>query len=97
MKALISTVLFLALIVPAFGQARVCGERSKMIKHLAEKYKENPRALGIAAGGKSVLEIYTSNEGTWTVIMTSPKGVTCIMGAGHSWQDHDMVRYLPKT
>ena len=81
----------------AWSAPRVCGERAKMTKFLAGKYQENPRAIGVVATGKSVIEIYTSQKGSWTVLMTSAAGLTCIMGAGHSWQDKDQTAYLPKS
>lgn len=76
---------------------RVCGERTKLTKFLNGKYKENPRAVGVSSTGKAVLEVYTSLEGSWTVLLTTAKGMTCIMGAGHSWEDKDMAQYLPKS
>lgn len=98
--------LSLALTMIAVGMAstytaeaagRVCGERAKMTKFLMKRYKETPRAIGVASSGKSVMEIYTSSKGSWTVLMTTAKGVTCIMGAGHSWEDRDKLAYLPKS
>ena len=76
---------------------RVCGERVKMTKMLSGKYQEKPKAIGVSSTGKSVLEVYTSSEGSWTLLLTTAKGMTCIMGAGHSWQDKDQTAFLPKT
>ena len=76
---------------------RVCGERLKMAKMLTGKYQETPRAIGVSATGKSLLEVYTSNEGSWTVLLTTAQGMACIMGAGHSWQDKDPVEFMPKS
>ena len=76
---------------------RVCGERAKMTKYLADKFTEAPRAIGVAAEGKSVVEVYTSSEGTWTLLLTTPKGKSCIMGAGHSWSEASALESMPKT
>ena len=76
---------------------RVCGERLKMTKFLTGKYQESPRAVGVSSTGKTVLEVYTSSEGSWTLLMTTTTGVTCIMGAGHSWQDKDLTENFPKS
>lgn len=81
----------------AEAATRVCGERAKLTKFLNGKYKENPRAMGVSSTGKAVLEVYTSIEGSWTVLLTTAKGMTCIVSAGHSWQDQDMAQYLPKS
>ncbi len=76
---------------------RVCGERSKMTKFLTEKYTEQPRAVGVAGTGKALVEIYTSATGTWTFLLTTAKGKSCIIGAGHSWEESDKLALLPKT
>ncbi|MEM6461538.1 MAG: hypothetical protein AAF724_06455 [Pseudomonadota bacterium] len=67
--------------------AMTCGDRTALLKALSEKYKESPRALGLSTSGKAVFEVYTSKSGTWTIVMTTTKGVTCIMAAGHSWEE----------
>ncbi len=81
----------------SWAAVRVCGERIKMAKMLTGKYQETPRAIGVSATGNSLLEIYTSMEGSWTVLLTTTRGMACIMGAGHSWQDKDQVQYFPKS
>ncbi len=64
-----------------------CGDRTKLLKALSEKYKESPRALGLSSSGKAIFEVFTSKTGTWTIVMTTTTGVTCIMAAGHSWEE----------
>ena len=96
LMAMAISVIIIASGVAEAGM-RVCGERTKLTKFLNGKYKENPRAVGVSSTGKAVLEVYTSLEGSWTVLLTTAKGMTCIMGAGHSWEDKDMAQYLPKS
>ncbi|NKB54213.1 MAG: hypothetical protein GKR97_18715 [Rhizobiaceae bacterium] len=81
----------------SWAAVRVCGERVKMAKMLTGKYQETPRAIGVSATGNSLLEIYTSMEGSWTVLLTTTRGVACIMGAGHSWQDKDQAHDRPRA
>lgn len=65
-------------------QALLCGDRDKIVRMLT-KQQEMPRALGVT--DKDYLEIYTSPDGAWTILLTQPPGrVTCIMAAGHSWE-----------
>lgn len=81
----------------ANAAGRVCGERTKITTFLLKRYQEKPRAMGVASSGKSVMEIYTSPKGSWTVLMTTAKGLSCIMSAGHSWEEKDALSFLPKT
>ena len=90
----ISKILAIAFVSVLFiGAAQVqaagmtCGDRTKLLKALSEKYKEAPRALGLSTSGKAIFEVFTSKTGTWTIVMTTTTGVTCIMAAGHSWEE----------
>lgn len=83
---------FLVLIQIAMQQAtasvRFCGERSKMVKMLKERYKEQPSNMGVSGSGRSVLEIFTNSGGKWTALISASNGTACIVAAGHSWQSH---------
>ena len=64
-----------------------CGDREKIIKVLKKDYNEAPLAMGLSQKSTEAFEIFTSEEGTWTVMMTMINGKTCIMAAGHSWKN----------
>tara|TARA_R110002072_G_scaffold11668_18_gene52350 strand:- start:1636 stop:1971 length:336 start_codon:yes stop_codon:yes gene_type:complete len=67
-----------------FGPA--CNLREKVLSHLATKYSEAPVAIGVTSSG-ALLEVLSSNEGiTWTVILTRPDGVSCLLAAGEGWR-----------
>jgi hypothetical protein len=70
--------------VPGAAQAALCGNRNAIVDTLKTKYNESRQAIGVA-GTDSVVELYISEAGTWTMLVTSPNGRTCIMAAGHSW------------
>jgi hypothetical protein len=69
---------------PAKAQ-RICGEHQKIVAKLAEKYREKPEAMGVAADG-SLLQVMVSPQGGWTILVTSPRRVTCVVAAGKDWQ-----------
>ncbi len=81
-------------IMPTAAEAApaVCGDREKLIEGLKKRYKEVPVALGISQKSTEALEIFASEAGTWTAVMTMSSGVACIMAAGNSW--HDVPRQL---
>lgn len=74
-----------ALSTQSFAAPIVCGERSEVIKTLAKAYKENPTAMGLAAGG-GMLEVFSSPAGSWTILVTQPTGTSCIVAAGEEWE-----------
>lgn len=71
---------------PVRAQGPICDKRTNVMSHLARKYSELPIALGVASNG-GLVELLTSEKGsTWTLIITLPNGLTCLMAAGESWE-----------
>lgn len=68
----------------AHAQA-VCGPREAVLKALAKEYQESPIGMGLDSNGQ-VVELLTSSSGTWTLMVTRPKGPTCLIGTGEAWQ-----------
>ena len=75
----------------------MCGDRTKLVTILKDKYKEQPAAIGISQASTEAYEFFTSDTGTWTVIMTTSKGKTCIMATGHSWKEVAKKSLDPQT
>ncbi len=66
--------------------AKQCDDRDAILKTLASKYSEAPVAIGVTNNG-GLVEILTTGDGkTWTLIMSSPKGPTCLVAAGQGWK-----------
>lgn len=84
--------LSITLAVPALTTAAnaspiKCGDRPTLIKMLKDRYKEVPVAMGISQKNTEAFEIFASENGSWTVVMTKVDGTACVMAVGHSWQD----------
>ncbi len=87
--AAILAVLFLAAPTKAqqmMPRGPVCGERTALVDQLKRKYGEQTKSMGLAANGL-VLEILTAKSGSWTVLVTTPQGVTCLIAAGEHWEE----------
>ncbi len=79
------TVLLLALASPTIAQQQ-CGQREAVLSHLAEKYSETRRSIGLAANNM-VMEVYASGtSGTWTITVTTPQGMTCLVASGQGFE-----------
>jgi hypothetical protein len=74
----------------AFAQAQVaCGARAAVVSKLGEKYGEVRRGGGLV-GATAIFEVWASEStGTWTILKTTPDGLSCIMAVGEGWQDDD--------
>ena len=79
-----AAVSFLAF--PAFAQSN-CAPREMVVARLATGYGETRQGLGLGSGGQ-VVEIYASlDTGTWTITVTLPSGMTCLVASGEGYEN----------
>ncbi|MFQ6017544.1 MAG: hypothetical protein ACE5KF_05055 [Kiloniellaceae bacterium] len=87
---IIGTVMFAAalILVPtgAMAQVQQCDQRENVIGHLAKKYHEAPVAIGVTSTGGLVEVLSTGNGDTWTIIVSKPDGLSCLVAAGEGWR-----------
>lgn len=63
-----------------------CGQRTQVVERLQSKYGETRQSVGLAANN-GVVELYASEtSGTWTIVITMPNGMTCLVAAGDSFE-----------
>ena len=67
-------------------QAATCGSRDEVTRKLAHRFGEMQQGAGVVSTNQ-VLELWSSDDGSWTILMTRSDGVTCIMAAGSFWRD----------
>ena len=91
LKTLIQTtccvgVMALAATQVSAQQMRNCAPRQVVVERLAGGYGETRQSIGLGAQG-AVVEVFASNEtGTWTITVTAPTGVTCLVASGQSFE-----------
>jgi hypothetical protein len=66
--------------------ATPCGSHDALIKSLSVRFKEARRIMGVV-NAKSVMEIFMSPQGTWTVLVTDTAGTACVIATGDAWQE----------
>ena len=81
------SIAALVLTTPAVPSASrsICTERSDLVDQLSRTYQEKQHGLGITSAGQGTLEFFASKKGSWTIIVTTTEGETCILATGHSW------------
>jgi hypothetical protein len=69
----------------AHAQAQ-CAPRDEVTSHLADRYGETRRAMGIA-GTDAVMELYASDTtGTWTITLSLADGQMCMVASGQGFE-----------
>ena len=69
---------------PAAAQ-EACGDRADILEKLEKFHSERPQALGLSADGK-VLEVLVSPTGSWTMLVSYPGRLTCLVATGEGWE-----------
>ena len=87
-KSIIGSMVLAGLVIFAVSTAdaqQLCGPRDAAIAQLAGKHDERVVGRGIVDGGRQMIEIFQSETGTWTVMVTDTKGNSCLVANGQSW------------
>jgi hypothetical protein len=85
MFSLIGASFVALMATPASSAENVCGKRDDIVSRLENGYQEFNSALGMSTNG-GLVELYTSDKGTWTLMLTQPDGVSCLIAAGENWE-----------
>ena len=89
-QRLFQMTMGLGIIVLAAQQVQAqtpnCAPRPDVLQRLAETYGETRRGIGMARQG-TVMEVFASDEtGSWTITVTLPNGLTCLVAAGEAYE-----------
>ena len=62
-------------------------KHSDFVVQVAEEYQETLVGFGLLSDNK-IFEVFASSEGaTFTIVFTTPEGLTCPIGAGQDWRN----------
>jgi hypothetical protein len=92
-RAVLGKVLYLLLAgamplfaaAPAAGQVCRCAPRDDMVSTLGERFKEKEHAYG-QLNRQAIIEIFVSDKGGWTIVITGIDGISCVLAAGIGWE-----------
>jgi len=62
-----------------------CAEHSKIVEFLGSHYSETLLAVGLI-NETAILEVYASESGSWTMLVTNVSGRSCVVFAGQNWE-----------
>ena len=63
----------------------VCGPRDAAVAELVGDFEERVIGRGLSENGQAMLEVFKSESGSWTVIVTDTYGVSCVLANGQVW------------
>ena len=75
------------------AQTGNCAAHATVVERLATRYGESRQSMGLGFD-ISVIEVFASDDtGTWTITVTRPGGLTCLVAAGEAYQQ--MAAMIP--
>ena len=81
---LLAPLLSLTACAPSY--AATCAERQTVIDRLSGRYGERVQSMGLGANN-GIVEVFASDEtGTWTITVTMPNGITCLVASGQAYE-----------
>lgn len=84
-KLTLAAAIAMTLAAPAAEARFSCAPRDVVLQRLEQDFRERPVGAGLVAGGQMV-ELLISRDGTWTLVVTGPNGVSCMVAVGDSWE-----------
>ena len=73
-----------------------CLAHDKLAEMLDGQYAERPVAFGLEASGR-LFEVFAADDGaTWTMVITTPKGASCVVAVGEEWQTPQQLAFDPE-
>lgn len=92
-SVLILSGLALCMASPTLAQGANCAPRDMVVMRLAERYGEARQSMGLAANNQMVEVFAAPDTGTWTITVTRPDGITCLVASGQAFEA--LVEALP--
>ena len=95
-RRLMTAMVFAVFAMSGIAQAKADKGASltEMVKAVGKKFHENHAALGFVYPNV-VLEIFISDQGTWTILATDTHGQSCVITAGEGWDGGAVAAALP--
>ena len=72
------------------AQGVLCGDRDEFLEKLENKYGEVIEVVAVTNRGAWV-EWLVSPSGSWSMLVTNPNELTCIVASGEGWKNKTKV------
>ena len=88
MNWITKTLAAALVVVPtvAFPQQSSCDDRDTVISYLQERYSEENHAIALDKDDWLVDILVNEETGTWTIVLTQPDSLSCIVAFGSNWE-----------
>jgi hypothetical protein len=91
---LVATVPGIAVAAPMY-----CGPRKDVLAKLAGSLHQQPSSVALTSNGQLLEVLKSDTDLVWTILITSPQGLSCVIATGDGWQTMKIDRVVqdPQT
>lgn len=65
--------------------AQNCAPHGDVVAALSERFSEEQRVIALTENG-TILEFFGAETGSWTIVITGPDGMSCLVSAGADFE-----------
>jgi hypothetical protein len=65
----------------------VCADRAALLSAIEEGYGETTAAFGLSDNGEVFENLAAPDGKTWSLLVTTPEGSSCLIAAGMAWRN----------
>jgi hypothetical protein len=76
----------------AFAEPLYCGPRKDVLAKLAVGLDERPSSVALTSDGQLLEVLKSDTDLIWTILITSPQGLSCVVASGDGWQNRKIDR-----
>ena len=85
LAAITFVILVLSAAIRPAAAMEACILHDVALQQLSKSYSEQVAGRGLTADGQKMIELLTSEDGSWTLIITDVHGNTCMLASGDVW------------
>jgi len=85
LAAISFVILILSAAIRPAAAVEACVLHDVALQQLSKAYGEQVAGRGLSADGQKMIELFTSESGSWTLVITDVSGRSCMLASGDVW------------
>ena len=81
----IAAIMVLLIFAESVSAQILCGQRNQIITTLLRNHAEVPIGRGFV-NDSEIIEVLAAKNGSFTVLLTYPTGISCLIAMGQYWE-----------
>lgn len=78
-------------------QGPACASRNAVVERLEQRFGEVRQAVGLNRENGLIEFFAAADTGTWTILLTRPDGVSCLIASGDTFENQGLPLRRPEV